>query len=98
MAAVEILTWAMEIMDRLIARAGRPLHFAEIRKAYPALAPNTLKNRLNTLVAAGWVRKTDQGYQLDPHFVRMLHRAQQAAAESLGNLVETAKLYLNAGE
>jgi len=94
MAMLDIMRWAADAMDRLVDAAGRPIRFADWREIYPDLARNTLRARLDALEALGWMRGGADGYVLDPGFVRLLHRAQRAAASALGNMVDTAKTFM----
>ncbi len=93
MANVDILLWCMELMTALSERVVRPASLSELLERYPTISRNTLKNRLDTMVAAKWLLETQRGYIVHPEVARMYVRAQKSFYQVTAEAVETMKMF-----
>ncbi len=88
MAAVETLRWGLEILRILTSHTLDPLTLKGLRDIYPDVPPTTLKNRMQSVVDAGYARKLGGGWVLEPD-TRKIFEAMKDSV--LGALIQTAK-------
>jgi len=93
MAVVEILQWSTELIDKLTSRVASPVSLAELREMYPDMARNTLKNRIDTLLSAEWLREHKHGYVLHPRMAQRYARINRGFVDAVGDAVDLVKMY-----
>jgi|GEM_PF-4567212 len=93
MPTVKILTWAIELITWMTGRAARPVSLAELLERYHDLSRNTLKNRMDTLSAAGWLHEMEHGYVIHPNLARMYLTVQESFHQQMATTVGIMDAY-----